>query len=318
MCIPCFYLGNLDEENAKKDTKSLKEIIENTKITDKVDNHTYLDVKGNPLKFAIYDDTTDAYYFVTDGEYIYIAYMTLEQYNNLYSEDKTEEVKINKIEGVTSLVPKDVKELAIDTYNEMFELAEEEALTLADYESYFGSVAIDMTNEYAKGGIMYGIGFLFLLFGFILLIINLIRKCIYKKNVKKIDSNMMLKLNDEMNNSESFYYESSKLYLTPNYIVNFGMNFSVIDYKDIIWMYVHTQRTNGVKTNQSIMIQDKYGKVHNIASLSLVTKAKKEEYDEIFNTIAGKNDKIMVGYTKENMKKAKEIVKEHKALNPKM
>ena len=112
-----------------------------------------------------------------------------------------------------------------------------------------------------------------------------------------------------MNNPESFYYESSRLYLTPNYIVNFGFNLDIIKYDELIWMYPTERRVNGIKASKSIVLQDKYGKYHTIASIDIITKAKKEEYEEIWNTISNKNDKLLLGYNKENINKSKEITK---------
>ena len=36
--------------------------------------------------FAGYDDTTDAYYLISDGKYLYIIYMSEEEYKKVYNE----------------------------------------------------------------------------------------------------------------------------------------------------------------------------------------------------------------------------------------
>ena len=51
-----------------------------------------------------------------------------------------------------------------------------------------------------------------------------------------------------------------------------------------------------------------------VANLSIITKAKKEEFNEIMNTIISKNDKMLVGYNSENAKKYKEIIKLNKEM----
>lgn len=67
--------------------------------------------------------------------------MSLDDFKRLNTED-IRETPI-RIEGITKCTPKDVKQLAIDAYNEGLE--DEEKITIADYDSYFGAVYLDMT-----------------------------------------------------------------------------------------------------------------------------------------------------------------------------
>ena len=82
-------------------------------------------------------------------------------------------------------------------------------------------------------------------------------------------------------------------------------------------MYPFEQRVNGIRTTQNIKIFTSEGKTYTIVSIEMVTKKKKEIFDEIWNTIASKNDKMRLGYTSENIKemnaKAKEIKNAKKA-----
>ena len=50
----------------------------------------------------------------------------------------------------------------------------------------------------------------------------------------------------------------------------------------------------------------KDGKKHTIATINLITKAKKEIFDEIWKTISSKNPEIKMGFTQENIKEMKE------------
>ena len=115
-----------------------------------------------------------------------------------------------------------------------------------------------------------------------------------------MDEDLIEKLDNEMNDADAFYYEKTHLYLTKNYIINFQGRFKVIEYRDVILMYAMNYRTS-----QSINIMDVKGKVTSIATINIVTKEKKEIYDEIWNTIASKNKNILLGYTKENAETAK-------------
>ena len=51
----------------------------------------------------------------------------------------------------------------------------------------------------------------------------------------------------------------------------------------------------------SILLQE------TMPEMSIITKEKKEIYDEIWNTIASKNTNILLGYTKENAETPEEI-----------
>ncbi len=304
--IGLFVLGDYLNEKEKSKAQNLETII-TSKDENKESLHTYIEVKKNPYKFAVSNDTTDAYYLLTDGNYLYVAYMSIDDYNKVNDENDYDG-KI-KIEGITGIPSSDVKNLAIETYNELFETQ----LTTADYESYFGDVYIDMTKEYSSSSdVINVIGFITLIVGIICLIVNIAKKISYNKNIKKFSRVEIKHINEELNNPNSFYYNYAKVYLTDNYIVSISLPFCVIKYADILWMYKHVQRTNGIKTNESIILKDMFNKSYSIASMSLSTKAKTEQFEEIMNTISQKNPNILVGYTKENINEYKTKIKRRK------
>ncbi len=304
-----FFYGNKVVEDAEKNKDSMHNVILK-KDSENFNKKAYLNVHTTPYKFAVYNDTADAYYFVMDDKYMYVTYMTSADYNMLNKED----IKTNpaKVEGVTKKTPDDIKKLAIDAYNEAME-NEEDKLTLNDFDNYFGSIYLDMTqSDEAIGDFQYLMGVIFGILGLVMFIIFIIYKMSFKKGVKKLDSSEITKIDMEMNDPEAFYYEKAHLFLTKNYIINFAGIFNVINYKDIIWIYPFVMRTNGIKTSQSIMVVTKDGKAKKVADIDVFTKAKKEIFDEIFNTIASKNDKIIIGYDKESQMKAKEELKKYK------
>lgn len=304
-----FFYGNKVVEDAEKNKESMHNVILK-KDSENFNKKAYLNVHTTPYKFAIYNDTSDAYYFVMDDKYMYVTYMTSADYNMLNKEDiKTNPVKI---EGITKKTPDDIKKLAIETYNEAME-NEEDKLAINDFDNYFGSIYLDMTqSDGAIGDFQYLMGVIFGISGLVMFIIFIIYKMSFKKGVKKLDSSEITKIDMEMNDPEAFYYEKAHLFLTKNYIINFAGIFNVINYKDIIWIYPFVMRTNGIKTSQSIMVVSKDGKAKKVADIDVFTKGKKEIFDEIFNTIASKNDKIIIGYDKESQMKAKEELKKYK------
>lgn len=300
------FIGNKTIETAKKDKDTMHNVILK-EDNENVNKKASLDVYTNPYKFAIYDDTTDAYYFVMDDKYMYIVYMGALDFNKLNKED----IKDNpiKVEGVTKKTPDDIKKLAINAYNDAME-NEEDKLSIEDFDNYFGSIYLDITIEgNTIGDFEYLMATIFGLIGLTMLIIFLVINTKFKKGIKKLDSNEIMKIDMEMNDPEAFYYEKAHLYLTKNYIINFAGNFNVINYKDVIWAYPFVMRTNGIKTSQSVMVVTKDGKAKKVADIDVFTKGKKEIFDEIFNTITSKNKDMIVGYDKESQMRAKELLK---------
>ncbi len=305
-----FFYGNKKTDEAEKTKDTMHNVILKEKEEHRNNKKAYLDVYTTPYKFAVYEDTSDAYYFVMDDKYMYVVYMTVADYYKLNK--KNIETNPIKIEGVTEKTPDDIKKLAIDAYNDAME-NEEDKLTLNDFDNYFGSIYLDMTpTNDSIGGFEYLMGTIFGVLGLTMFIIFFVIKIRFKNGIKKLDSNEIMKIDMEMNSPDSFYYEKAHLYLTKNYIINFAGTFNVINYKDIIWIYPFITRTNGIKTSQSIMVVTKDGKRKNVADIDCFTKGKKEIFDEIFNTIASKNDKIIIGYDKKSQMKAKEELKKHK------
>ena len=67
LAIVFFVIGGKVEENNIKATKDLHSIII-SKDENKDGVLSYIDAKRVPLKFAGYDDTTDAYYLITTSK----------------------------------------------------------------------------------------------------------------------------------------------------------------------------------------------------------------------------------------------------------
>lgn len=150
------------------------------------------------------------------------------------------------------------------------------------------------------------------LVGLTTLIISLVNLLRYNGKIKKLGDVKISEIDNEMNNPNSFNYEKANLFLTENYIINFYGGLNILSYKDIMWMYPFEQRMNGIKTCQSIKVLMNNGKTYNIANIDLVTKSKKEIYNEIWDTIISKNSTMLIGYTKENIKAMKDKVNEIK------
>lgn len=271
------------------------------------DKKAYLDINAVPYQFAVSEGIDESYYMVTDGEYLYIAYMSNEDFEKLNNEEI--ETTPVRIEGITAEIPEEIKNIAIEVYNEGLE-EENQIKDNETFTSYFGNIYLNVSNSENTSALIVKCVFIIVFalgaIGFIGALHNYIS---FEKNIEKMDSSLINSLDEEMNNPNAFYYEKTHVYLTDNYIINFNGKFIVIDYKDIVWMYPYEQRTNGIKTAQAIKIMNNEGKTYTIATIQGITKAQKEVYNEIWNTIISKNGSITLGYTKENIKEMKEKFK---------
>lgn len=276
--------------------KSLNDIIINEE-NEKDYKSAYINNVSSPVKFAIDKENNNAYYIVNDGKYLYVIYMNEEKYQSII-QNKSEV----KIEGITKYPTKDVKELAIEKFND--DKDENDKISLVDYDNYFGDVYLDMEESESSVAIFQ----IFLIVitiipGIIIFIVNLAKII----NFNKIKSKYNIKeLDNEMNDKNSFYYNKANLYLTPNYIINFSGKLFIIKYIDIDWIYPNITKTNGIKTAKSIILITKENKTYNISNLSNITRKSKEIYDEIWDTIVSKNSDMLVGYTEENIKAYKD------------
>lgn len=272
---------------------------------EKEDRKSYLDVASIPYEFAVSDETVNSYYIVSDGRYLYIVFMGPGDFASLNKEDiTTNAIRVN---GITAKIPNEIKSLALDAYN--YGLSDEEKITLDDFDSYFGSVYLDMTKEQDSTTSMFEtLFFITLIAGAISLIVTVYNLFKFRRSIKKLDMSTLQELDMKMNDEKSFYYDKAHLYLTDTHVITFADKVSAIDYNDIIWMYPFERRTNGIRTGKAIKIMTNKGKTYTLAYMELITKAKKEIYDEIWNTIVSKNNNMLLGHTEENIKLAKERV----------
>ena len=282
--------GGYEIEQNSENAKSFSELLLSDE--EKEGQIAAVDVTYVPYQFAVQDGNDNSYYIVMDDDYMYVAYMPTATFNSLNRENIADNP--GKIEGMTKLATREIKELAVEAYNEAVE-DDDYKITVADYESYFGSVYLDASEDALSdvGSLQITGCMLCLIIGFVIVLIGVIRKIQFNNSVNKMDEELIEKLEAEMSASDAFYYEKTHLYLTKNYIINFQGRFKVIEYRDVIWMYAMNYRTNGIKTSQSINIMDVKGKVTSIATINIVTKEKKEIYNEIWNTIASKNTNIL-------------------------
>ena len=271
------------------------------------DEYAYIDVTAEPHGFAYFEGEEDYYfYYVFDENYMYVVRMRDNTYESFLTDDLLENPK--RISGMTKTIPEDIKEIAIEVYNE--EMEEEDQITSGDFTRYFNDVYLDAEAlPLTETDVFVIIGVVVITVGAIVLLCGGVMLMRYKKNIKKLSNEDIEKIDQELNDKETFFYKTAHAALTKNYVVHFGNTFEAILYQDIIWIYPYEIRQRGVKTSQSIQIMTNEGQMHGIASMGTYTKKSREIYEEIFDTIVKKCPNALVGFTKENKKLAKEKIK---------
>ena len=133
---------------AEENARPLNDVIMSEE-GEKEDKIATIDVHVAPYLFAEEKEGTNGFFIVMDSQYMYIVYMS--KYDELTTKEDLATNPVT-ITGGTKLISKNVKELALKTYNESVE--EEYQLTIADFDDYFGDVYLDIsstaTNEIGK------------------------------------------------------------------------------------------------------------------------------------------------------------------------
>lgn len=248
-------------------------------------------------------------YFVYDNRYMYIVDLNEESrerleeiYNYSYNQDENAVAPATvKLKGMTKEIPSDLKQIAIEAYNEIFG---EDYLNTINFSTYFGTVYLDTYEDpmsdylailiFSVPFIIIGLTFLFTYFR----ITNNTKKS-KEKYADKWDK-IMSEIDD------AIYYKNARLYLTRNYLISYQNGLEIFDYKDIVWIYPHEYRYNGAVTQKSIFVVSKDSKAHKLATLS-TSKKNRVLFDELYNTLMNKIPDALKGYTKENIKAAKEL-----------
>ena len=308
IAVLCYFWGSSIVKEKSKKVEDLENIISLKMFTkEKVNRKTKLKIYGEPYLLAEKDDTSAAFYIVSNDKYFYIAKM-----NKSTALGLTKTVTENGYElvGYTSEVPSEVKGFAIDEYNKAFGKELEKPLTLADYDKYFGDVCIDLVKDKsALAPIQYAVFYIGLIFGIVMVIVAIIMMIVYKAKVAKLTKNNqedLDKINNEISSGEATYYDKGQLYLTKSYIFDVN-NLQIFKYKDVAWVYKHIQRVNGVVSYQCLMLSTNDGKQ------AMIAMNAKNNYENIMDEIKAKNNDVMVGYSKDNIDAYKAKKKEIKA-----
>lgn len=254
-----------------------------------------------------HDSIVDKYYFAKDDDYIVIAKLTDNEITDMediikytYGEIDTKPEYVT-ITGTNEKIPTELKEIALEAYNEMFVGYE---ITEDEFEDYLGACYINTSiTPYTNIEIFI---IIFVFFGYLYIFFVIIFKLTWyiksKSNINKITkSNELDDIYSELNNELAITkLNEQDIILTENYLIDHYRFFQTIKYTDIVWIYEYSFRYNGVET-RCIKLLDKNRKIKCIGYKNSTNK----NYELIHNLLVllqQKCPKALVGYSKENIK----------------
>ena len=291
---------------------SLSIIIENRKYPDAIElNQVAEDNQYVKCKIkAIYelntenineDKTVKDYYLATDGTDVYILEIGKAQYDILtYALNNDEYTTIPFIYGMRKDISANLKQLAVNTYSQIFENSE---VNIDNFNEYFIPYLIDVkVNPNSSAQIFNSIG---LISGIIVIIIGIYCIFIMVKNRKRIDKlekdGMTQEILNQVLDSSKIEYERCKMMFLKDYLISYLYGIEIINYDDIMWMYPYNYGVYGIVTNKRIIIITKDKKQYVLANAFAFGKKNKEQYEKCMEEIVKRRPNILVGYTPENI-----------------
>lgn len=307
LTIICTALIFVDDKREPKNTISLHDAIE---TADNYNLKSHVEIKGISDKITTINGNSDKILaMIYDDDYMYLVVLNKEKFDELYNKENLNENPV-KVYGTTKSNAT-VKNTTIRWFNSYSD-EDSQKLTSKDFDSYLGNIYLDTTEISTNSTILAVVIMLSGICSFSFLLVYFIYAARINSCFKKIDDDELAKIESELDGKETFHYERAHLILTKNYIISGGGTILITKIKDIFWIYEHRLRQNGITTQKSLFVLTTDGKTKSIMNVDGVTKKSTAALQEIMDTIVSRNDKILVGYSKENQEKAREFTKELK------
>lgn len=280
-------------------------------------------VEGLSEQIAICEESIDdtdkeRYYIAINNGYMYILDLDLETAEKLkllqdytyFSENNHTTVNPITIYGVTEKIPQQLKQIVIDICNERS--GEENKVTIENFDTYFGSVLLNVKRTPTYFGIENVEIIIALIVISILIILHVAMK------IEKIKSKKYLKKNkyeEEFTTQLREYIEEDhykhKVILTKDFLVDVKYGgFSTFKFSDVKWVHIYNTKSY-VTPSSSIEVYLRDGKT-NFECVEIKGNPT-DEFWGIFDKICERvPEDCLKGFTKDNIKAFKEYKKQLK------
>ena len=288
-----FAIGIIINSRALPTATALKDVT-SSNIYAKEDVYAITDY------FATYsedDIVKDKYYMALGETKLYIINMEDSQYMNICNNIEDEIITIN---GMSEEISDELKNLAIETYNEIYETDE---LNLSNFDQVFSSYLINAKKTPNDiGQVFEDLGIISLICGVIFIIIYICIIVKTKNNIKKIaDEYDLAQISTELAFPSKMEYEKTKTIFLDTYVIDYSTALDVIKYSDIVWIYPNERRINGVKSSMQIVVVTKDKKRRFIGETDAFGKKNKKQFEDSYKELIARRPNALNGYTKENI-----------------
>lgn len=222
-----------------------------------------------------------------------------------YSEDETSMDTV-KIQGITQVIPLDLKKLAIESYNEIYN---EGLLNDNNFEEYMGNVYLDTNLSPLDNSGETAIGILCAICAISLLIIYIKMAIITKATLRECELNGTLEeIYTQLDEIDALEYKKGKTFLTREFILDICEGLVIIKYDDIKWIYPFNIKRYGITIKKYIEIVKNDNKKIRILGIDVFgSKKEMEIFNTIYIEICKRVPNAMIGYTEENKNISKNI-----------
>lgn len=249
---------------------------------------------------AIYP-AVDNYYFVEYNDYIHVY----------YNEEAIDITQVKQIRGVPNFLEQGELEKIFYAFQERYPDLQNK--TIDQMTDYLGYYAIDASIIPSLSYVLFAslvssvffFGTLFLLIGHLFFLNR------YRSSLAFIvDRNEHETVIQQLYNPR-YHYPYIKVMLLDHYLVANHPSPFVIDYQDIVWIYVEKKSLlYSTDQNLRIIMYDKSLTKRKIWLGSSLLKKNVAEIEALFDQLPQINQNIMIGYNEANIQKFKEMKKE--------
>ena len=181
--------------------------------------------------------------------------------------------------------------------------------SIEDLKKVVGDNYLDTTWDNVEQGIWALVTFSILsLIGLSLIIIYFVRNK-KSKNLLKEYGRELEKIDEDVKSGRGIHNKECGVYLTDKYLFSYANGVKLIEIKDIVWIYPFITKQNGITISKSIYVITNNGKSNVITVANTWGKKNKNAFEELYQDIINKVPNVLVGYSKENKEKAKEMYK---------
>lgn len=244
---------------------------------------------------------------IDQNNIIYIIELSQNDLNRLeqikeytYSDDDTLSMPAPvQIFGRTQEITPDLKKIAIESYNEIYD---EQTVNESNFENYLGTVYLNTKLPPRDNSTEMSVEVISFLFAVSFLSKYIRCRTKTEKALKEYISNGTLDyIYNQLNDVDTIEYIKGRLYLTKDYIIDISDGLSIIKYDDIAWIYPCRITQYGMTKNTYIeVVKHDKQKIKISEFKGSKTKKKEEIFTKIYRDICGRLPNALKGYTDAN------------------